>query len=77
MPEGLLRPSGEGGGGGGLGEPLQRSPDNIVSDVTEGFVSVEGARNDYGVVIRRKEGMYSLDKKATEKLRSELGAPLR
>lgn len=66
----------EGGGGGGLGEPLQRSPDNIVSDVTEGFVSIEGARNDYGVVIRSEDGIYSLDKKATGELRSKLGTPL-
>ena len=66
----------EGGGGGGLGEPLQRAPNDIVMDVTEGFVSIEGARNDYGVVIRSKDGIYSLDEKATGELRSKLGAPL-
>ena len=38
-------------GSGGYGEPLQRDPDAVLHDVLEGWVTVEGARRDYGVVI--------------------------
>lgn len=35
-------------GGGGFGDPAGRSPDAIGEDVLDGYVSVEGARRDYG-----------------------------
>jgi N-methylhydantoinase B len=38
-------------GGGGWGDPLQRDPELVQRDVGEGFVSVESAARDYGVVI--------------------------
>ena len=38
-------------GGGGYGDPLERDPARVLDDVKEGRVTVEGARNDYVVVI--------------------------
>jgi N-methylhydantoinase B len=38
-------------GGGGVGDPLDRSIDEVVRDVEDGLVSVEGARRDYGVIF--------------------------
>ncbi|MBM3677338.1 MAG: hydantoinase B/oxoprolinase family protein [Actinobacteria bacterium] len=38
-------------GGGGVGDPLVRDPEAVRADVVEGFVSVGGARAEYGVVI--------------------------
>ena len=39
----------QGAGGGGYGDPSERSPDRIVRDLEEGYVTPEGARRDYGV----------------------------
>lgn len=38
-------------GGGGYGDPLERDPRLVLSDVIEGFVTRERAKIDYGVVI--------------------------
>ena len=38
-------------GGGGYGDPLERPVEDVVADVTMGYVSVERARDGYGVVI--------------------------
>jgi N-methylhydantoinase B len=38
-------------GCGGYGDPFQRDPDAVLDDVLEGWVTVAGARRDYGVVI--------------------------
>jgi N-methylhydantoinase B/oxoprolinase/acetone carboxylase alpha subunit len=38
-------------GGGGYGDPLERDPVRVLDDVREGCVTVDGARDDYGVVI--------------------------
>jgi N-methylhydantoinase B len=38
-------------GGGGVGDPLDRSIDEVLRDVEDGLVSVDGARRDYGVVV--------------------------
>ncbi len=38
-------------GGGGLGSPLDRDPERVAEDVRNGFVSIERARTDYGVVL--------------------------
>ena len=38
-------------GGGGYGNPLEREPEMVASDVIEGYVSLESARVDYGVAI--------------------------
>jgi len=39
------------GGGGGWGDPLEREPQAVLEDVLDGYVSVEAARRDYGVVL--------------------------
>jgi N-methylhydantoinase B len=38
-------------GGGGYGDPLERDPDLVARDVEDGLVSVERARDVYGVVL--------------------------
>ena len=39
-------------GGGGYGNPFERPVEKIVWDVKNGLVSINGAREDYGVVIK-------------------------
>ncbi|WP_103383422.1 hydantoinase B/oxoprolinase family protein [Pseudonocardia dioxanivorans] len=46
----LERPS---AGGGGFGDPLNRQADAVCADVMDGYVSVDRARKDYGVVVVR------------------------
>lgn len=62
------------GGGGGWGDPLQREPWRILEDVWDEYVSIEGARRDYGVVITGSlEGMdLAVDEGATQALRLEM-----
>jgi N-methylhydantoinase B len=65
-------------GGGGWGEPLEREPERVLRDVRDEYVSIEGARRDFGVVVEGDpqtdpEGLR-LDEQATEKLRSEMRA---
>jgi N-methylhydantoinase B len=57
-------------GGGGYGNPLEREPETVVSDVMEGYVSLERAREDYRVVIDPKT--MKVDEEATRKLRESL-----
>ncbi len=42
-------------GCGGYGDPRQRDPEAVVQDVIAGFVSVEKAKDDYGVMIEKKK----------------------
>src|SRR5690606_2101859 len=37
--------------GGGYGDPLEREPERVLDDVRQGYVSPEGARGIYGVVL--------------------------
>jgi N-methylhydantoinase B len=39
------------GGGGGYGDPRRRANELVLRDVTRGFVSLESARDDYGVMF--------------------------
>jgi N-methylhydantoinase B len=57
----------ETGGGGGRGHPFDRPAELVLRDVLDGFVSVEAAARDYGVVIRESE----LDADATALRRAE------
>jgi N-methylhydantoinase B len=63
-------------GGGGWGDPLEREPALVERDVTEGRVSHQSARDDYGVVLRARATSdgYDLDRAATAKLRCDLRA---
>ncbi len=54
-------------GGGGWGDPFQRDPELVLTDVNRGLVSVDGARR-YGVVI--VDG--AVDAAATETLRASM-----
>ena len=54
-------------GGGGYGDPFERPTDAVLRDVRAGFVSIDEAREDYGVVIDNG----GLDKEATAELRRE------
>ena len=63
-------------GGGGWGDPLDREPERVLRDVRDEYVSIDGARRDYGVVVSGEpktdpEGL-KLDTAATEALRAEL-----
>ena len=62
------------GGGGGWGDPLEREPRRVLDDVWDEYVSIEGARVDYGVVVTGSlEGMdLTIDEDATAALRVEL-----
>jgi len=64
------------GGGGGWGDPLRRPPEKVLDDVLDEYVSVEGARRDYGVVLTGTLDALDLavDRAATERLRAEMGA---
>ena len=60
-------------GGGGWGDPMARDPNAVLRDVRNGYVTIAGARRDYGVVVqgdpdRDPEGLI-LDQEATRRLR--------
>ena len=62
----------ESGGGGGFGDPSERDPDKVRWDVIEGFITIEKARQVYGVVLKAGPERYVVDDKATKELRSKL-----
>lgn len=39
-------------GGGGYGDPMRREPERVLADVVQGYVSLDAAEREYGVVIR-------------------------
>jgi N-methylhydantoinase B len=55
-------------GGGGYGDPRQRDPERVLTDVREGLVSAEAAARDYGVVI-----VQAIDQTATQARREQMG----
>ena len=59
------------GGGGGYGNPLERNPAAVVEDVLNGYVSLQAARNLYGVVITEADEPQA-DLEATKALRQSL-----
>ena len=61
--------------GGGVGAAFERSPEAVLDDVRQGYVSVERARSDYGVVVRREETEITLDPDATRELRLVVDNP--
>ena len=54
--------------GGGFGDPFERDPQSVLGDVLDRYVSVEHAREDYGVVIDTARRVVDLE--ATQKLRA-------
>ena len=57
------------GGGGGFGDPNERDADAVRLDVVRGYVSVERAREAYGVIIDPTS--HEVDLAATKSLRSD------
>ena len=57
-------------GGGGYGNPTERDTSLVLRDVVEGFVSLQAARDSYGVVIREADGEFEVDVAATTALRA-------
>jgi N-methylhydantoinase B len=57
-------------GGGGLGNSFARDPAMVVRDVRDGYVSVDAAQRDYGVVVVRDGRHWVLDEAATQKERA-------
>ena len=62
------------GGGGGWGDPLDRDPEQVKEDVLDEYVSIRGARYDYGVVLTGSVEDFDLavDREATAELRAEM-----
>lgn len=61
-------------GGGGWGDPLARVPEWVRLDVQRGLVSVDSAREDYGVVLQAVDDpsrRYEVDAAATDALRAQ------
>ena len=54
-------------GGGGWGDPLERDPKLVLRDVLDEIVSIEKAREDYGVVI--DAGTLTVHERDTQELR--------
>lgn len=57
-------------GGAGFGDPQDRDPEHVLTDVRDGVVSAEAARETYGVVVIETDTGYELDDAQTESLRS-------
>jgi N-methylhydantoinase B len=68
----FTRPS---AGGGGFGDPLERDPAAVCDDVADGYVTVERAARDYGVVVRAVDAelaQFEVDSEATERERAAI-----
>ncbi len=61
-------------GGGGYGDPLDRDPEKVRWKAREGYISLEKARDVYGVVLDTGPELYAVDREATVSLRKELKA---
>jgi N-methylhydantoinase B len=66
-------------GGGGYGHPYARDPERVLADVVDGYVSIESARDDYGVAVEytgpedrlvRTPELYRIDDEETASLRA-------
>src|SRR5256885_160486 len=68
--------------GGGYGEPLARDPQRVLEDIVNGYVSIEAAEREYGVVVRylgapdqlvRLPEHHRIDDEATARCRTRSG----
>jgi len=58
------------GGGGGVGNPFKRNPEEVLIDVEDEYVSTSAAREQYGVAIRHTEsGGFEVQPEETQQLR--------
>ena len=53
-------------GGGGYGLPHEREVEKVQSDVIDGYISIEAAANEYGVIITDD---FEINWDATNRLR--------
>jgi N-methylhydantoinase B len=56
-------------GAGGYGDPFERDPALVLEDVLDDYISLEAAREDYGVVIGGQGTELRVDERATATLR--------
>ena len=63
-------------GGGGYGSPLEREPARVLADVAERYVSLETARDVYGVVVTGSidDDSLAVDEAETAALRERMVA---
>jgi N-methylhydantoinase B len=59
------------GGGSGVGNPRERDPEKVLSDVIDEFISLEAAEKIYGVAIDPQT--MAIDRPRTERLRKGAG----
>jgi N-methylhydantoinase B/oxoprolinase/acetone carboxylase alpha subunit len=71
----LCRKYGAATSGGGYGDPLTRDPARVLTDVLEGYESINKARDIYGVIFIGKidDDTLAVDSAATIARREELG----
>ena len=58
-------------GGGGLGDPFRRPVDKVMEDVRQGYVSIDSARFQYGVVLGWRDGELKIHERETSILRGK------
>ena len=68
-------------GGSGLGDPLEREPEDVLSDIHDGYVLPRHAKQAYAVVVDKVDdgpkhnsavqGEWELDREATRELREQ------
>jgi N-methylhydantoinase B len=56
-------------GGGGFGDPFDREPERVRTDVLDGKVTIDHARDAYGVVLGN-DALCTVDASATNSLRA-------
>lgn len=54
------------GGGGGFGDPFERDVNKVLNDCVQGYITIEHARQEYGVAITDD---YVIDEEITSSLR--------
>lgn len=59
------------GTGGGFGDPREREVERVQTDVRRGYLTLEQAREEYGVVLDRET--LAVDEEATAQLRARAG----
>lgn len=62
-------------GGGGYGPAIERDPALVLEDVRDGYVSVESAERDYGVIIETEA--WSVNEAATSRRRASMQKALK
>lgn len=60
-------------GAGGYGDPMERPEMVVLEDVIQRKVSIQKAKEDYGVVLTEQDGVLTVNQEATQKLRAREG----